>query len=175
MPKKTAHKVGNTVFRQATTETQIREMTQRQRGTREAAEEERVGQYVTDNEHSEDEEWETERIHRGWRNRLREGFRRMRRLDPFCDGQPRVGEQCIIMVGKAGHDLGQVGRVTDVKAVMVEVAYRGPQENGQIVYKNKRPSSLIMLEDGLEVVQSADGIVRIQRQRQEERGTVGPQ
>jgi hypothetical protein len=34
---------------------------------------------------------------------------------------------------------------------------------------------LIMLEDGLEVVQSADGIVRIQRQRQEERGTVGPQ
>jgi hypothetical protein len=110
------------------------------------------------------EDHECERAHRSWRNRLRDGFRQLVRLEPYCDGQPRAGEYCIIMTGKAGQDLGQMGRVTDVKPVMVEVAYRGPEE-GPIVYKNKRPSSLIMLEDGLEVIQTREGIIRIQRRR----------
>jgi hypothetical protein len=80
------------------------------------------------------------------------------RLETPYTGQPKVGEHCIVLVGKAGQDLGQMGRVTDTKAVMVEIAYRGSNE-GQILYKNKRPSSLIMLEDGLEVTQHDNGMI----------------
>jgi hypothetical protein len=79
-----------------------------------------------------------------------------------------------IVVGKARQDLAQTGQVIDVKAVMVKLAsYWGLQGN-KIVYKNKWPSSLIMLEEGLEVVQSKNGIMRIQKRVQEDRQRMEP-
>jgi hypothetical protein len=40
---------------------------------------------------------------------------------------PRIGEQCLVMKGKAGDDEGQVGVVTDRKRCMVEIAFQGPK------------------------------------------------
>jgi hypothetical protein len=82
---------------------------------------------------------------------------------------PQIGEHCLVLTGKMGDDIGQMGWVTDVKAVMVETGYRS-QKSGKIVYKHKKPSSLLMLEDGLMLEQDRNGMVWIQRSKGEELG-----
>ena len=83
-------------------------------------------------------------------------------MGPRGNVLPRVGQQCLVMVGDSGRDIGQVGQVTGVKAVMMEIAYRhGP--SGQVRRKHKRPSSVILLEDGLELAQNLDGTVWVRQ------------
>jgi hypothetical protein len=124
--------------------------------------------HVTDDEGSveETEEWVA---HQRWRERLRTGFCYMLRMGPRGNVLPRVGDHCLVVTGKAGDDIGQMGRVTDVKTLMVEIGYRSPR-NGKIVYKHKKPSSLVMLEDGLRLEQDKNGMVWIRRSKEEEHG-----
>jgi hypothetical protein len=126
---------------------------------------------VTDDEGSGDEtvEWVAQQR---WRERLRTGFRYLLRMGPRGNALPLVGDHCLVLTGKAGDDIGQMGRVTDVKAVMVEIGYRS-QKSGKIVYKHKKPSSLVMLEDGLRLEQDVNGMVWIRQFKGEEQENVG--
>ena len=72
--------------------------------------------------------------------------------------QPAIGQQCIVMKGVAGQDEGQMGVVTNRSRVMVEVTVAHHTGKGTVT-KRKQPSSLIMLEPGLGLVQDVDGTV----------------
>jgi hypothetical protein len=79
---------------------------------------------------------------------------------------PEVGAQCIVVVGNARQDLGQMAQVTQRKTKMVEIQYRGTK-NRRLDHKMKHPSSLIMLEDGLTVTQDEHGTVWVCRETKE--------
>ena len=72
--------------------------------------------------------------------------------------QPKVGQSCIIMIGVAGQDEGQMGIVTGRTRVMVEVTLAAKSGEG-IITKTKQPRSLVLLEAGLLMVQDPDGSV----------------
>jgi hypothetical protein len=76
-------------------------------------------------------------------------------MRPHGDALPKVGQRCLVVTGESGQDVGQMGQVTRVMAVMMEIAYRHGQD-GQVRVRRKRPSSIIMLEDGLELAQDPD-------------------
>ena len=59
-----------------------------------------------------------------------------------------------------------MGQVTEVKVKMMEIAFRSSQ-NGYLQYKQKRPSSVIMLEDGLKLVQEEDGTVWVRKETED--------
>jgi hypothetical protein len=91
------------------------------------------------------------------------------RMSVRSEELPRIGEQCLVMKGKAGDDEGQVGVVTDRKRCMVEIAFQGPK--GDIRRKLKRPGTLIFLKKGVTVKQDRNGTMWVQpeRKRSEER------
>jgi hypothetical protein len=99
-------------------------------------------------EKQEEEQQAKTQERRAWQERLRRGLRYMTHHGPRGNMMPAVGTHCIIMVGDARRDLGQMARINDRKAKMVEVIYRGAK-NRRMEHKMKRPSSLVMLEDGL--------------------------
>jgi hypothetical protein len=98
-----------------------------------------------------------------WQDRLRRGVRYIRRMRPRGNAMPAVGTHCIVIVGDAKQDLGQMAQVSSRKSKMVEIKYRGKQDR-RMDYKMKRPSSLIMLEEGLVLQQDVDGTVWIRRE-----------
>ena len=85
-------------------------------------------------------------------------------MKPHGDALPKVGQRCLVVTGESWQDVGQMGRVTRVMAVMMEIAYRHGQD-GLVRIRRKRPSSVIMLEDGLELAQEPDGTVWVRRTR----------
>jgi hypothetical protein len=95
-----------------------------------------------------------------WQERLRKGVRHMTRMGPRGNQLPEVGAHCIIIVGNTRQDVGQLAQVTEQKAQMVQVQYRGAK-NRRLESKLKRPSSLIMLEKGLTMKQDRYGTVWI--------------
>jgi hypothetical protein len=109
-----------------------------------------------DDKRDEDDENCRKRV--AWQERLRKGVRHLMRLEPRGNVLPEVGTRCIVMVGNAKQDLGQMAEVTDQKVHMVGVKYRGAK-NRRLEYKVKRPSSLVMLETGLTVKQDKHGTV----------------
>lgn len=74
----------------------------------------------------------------------------------------RIGDHCLILVGKTGRDIGQQGIVTELMPVMMGVEYRDGQ-NHKMVLKTKRPSSLLMLEEGLEIVRDKKGTLWVRQ------------
>jgi hypothetical protein len=116
---------------------------------------------VGDEQDDEQQAKTRERI--AWQERLRRGVRYMTHLGPRGNVMPAVGTHCIIMVGDARRDLGQMARINDRKSKMVEVIYRGAK-NRRMEHKMKRPSSLVMLEDGLTMRQDAQGTVWVVRE-----------
>jgi hypothetical protein len=109
------------------------------------------------NEETEDEH-DRRRVRIAWQERLRKGVRHLMRLEPRGNMLPEVGTRCIVMVGNARQDFGQMAEVTDQKVHMVGIKYRGAK-NRRLEYKVKRPSSLMMLEAGLTVKQDKHGTV----------------
>jgi hypothetical protein len=106
-----------------------------------------------------DDDQKTKSIRVAWQERLRRGFRHMVRMGPRGNVLPALGTHCIVMVGTK-QDVGQMAQVTDHKAQMVGIKYRG-SKNRRMDYKVKRPSSLIMLQAGLTMEQDAQGTVWI--------------
>jgi len=97
-------------------------------------------------------------IRRAWQERMRKGVRHLMHMEPRGNVLPDVGTRCIVIVGNARQDVGQMAEVTDQKVHMVGIQYRGAK-NRRLEYKVKRPSSLIMLEAGLTVKQDKHGTV----------------
>jgi hypothetical protein len=79
---------------------------------------------------------------------------------------PQIGQPCLILRGVEGKDLGQQAIITTQTKARVEVSFRA--QSGRQMTKLKHPSSLILLEDGLEVVQDERGFVWIKREREQE-------
>jgi hypothetical protein len=118
---------------------------------------------VTDEERSDDDESDPAAVpvRRGLASSLVQGLPWMK---PHGDALPKVGQRCLVVTGESGQDVGQMGRVTRVMAVMMEIAYRHGRD-GLVRIRRKRPSSVIMLEDGLELAQEPDGTVWVRRTR----------
>jgi hypothetical protein len=98
-----------------------------------------------------------------WQSRLRRGVCSLLHMGPRGNVMPEVGARCLVVVGNARQDLGQMAQVTQRKTKMVEIQYRGTK-NRRLEHKTKHPSSLIMLEDGLTVVQDDHGTVWVCRE-----------
>jgi hypothetical protein len=72
---------------------------------------------------------------------------------------PERGQQCLVLRGEEKKDLGQEAVVTKLTAARVHIAYR--DANGQQATRVKHPASLVLLDDGLHVVQDPMGFVWI--------------
>jgi hypothetical protein len=81
--------------------------------------------------------------------------------------QPPVGRLCLILKGDAEKDLGRMCVVSRQTKCMVSVVWK-EETSGRTHEKLKHPESLIQLEDGLRVVQDADGMLWIVRSEAEE-------
>ena len=100
---------------------------------------------------------------RGWRDKLA----LLTRVGTRGNTRPKLGQMCLTMVGKVNEDLGQIGVVTSVTPCMVAVT--SLRANGEdTVSRLKRPSSLILLETGLTLVQDSDGSIWIRSIRKME-------
>ena len=101
---------------------------------------------------------------------LKHVTRQLAQYRPHGSTRPELGQKCLIMKGKAGDDEGQVGIISDRTAAMVHVTYASDQHGGR-TSKLKRPSSLIMLDPDVTLVQKKDGTIWI-RQCTKTRGWV---
>ena len=79
---------------------------------------------------------------------------------PCGNKQPKLGQMCLIMKGKVGCDEGQMAIVSERTPVMVRVTYVCNQR-GMTRTKLKQPSSLIMLDPNVTLVQEKDGTMWI--------------
>ncbi len=70
--------------------------------------------------------------------------------------RPKLGQMCLVMIGESGCDEGQMGIVSERTPCMVRVTYICNQLGKQKT-KLKRPSSLIMLDPSVTLVQEDDG------------------
>jgi hypothetical protein len=82
------------------------------------------------------------------------------RLLPFKLGirqapEMPLGTRVFVFKGDARNDLGQVAIVSAIVGSQVEISYRGP--TGQIKTRRKQRASLIVMEDGVELVVTAQG------------------
>jgi hypothetical protein len=93
-------------------------------------------------------------------------LQQLSRVDKAGSELPQIGQPCLILRGVEGKDLGQQAIITTQTKARVEVSFRA--QSGRQVTKLKHPSSLILLEDGLEVVQDERGFVWIKREREQE-------
>jgi hypothetical protein len=66
-----------------------------------------------------------------------------------------LGVHVVVLKGDARKDLGQMAVVSGYAGSQVEISYRGP--SGLIATRRKQRSSLIKLEDGLELGIGEDG------------------
>jgi hypothetical protein len=70
---------------------------------------------------------------------------------------PEVGQVCLVLRGDKRTDVGQECVVTKQSVAQVWVLFR--DKNGCQATKLKHPASLVLLEEGLHVVQDAQGCV----------------
>jgi hypothetical protein len=68
---------------------------------------------------------------------------------------PEVGQVCLVLRGDERKDVGQECIVTKQSAARVQISFR--DKSGHQATKLKHPASLILLEDGLHVMQDAQG------------------
>jgi hypothetical protein len=79
--------------------------------------------------------------------------------------RPPVGRMCLILKGNAEQDVGQMGVVVRQTRSMVAVVWKD-EVTGRTHEKLKQPESLVQLEDGLKVIQDADGMLWIVAQQE---------
>ncbi len=88
-----------------------------------------------------------------------------------------LGSHVLVLKGEAMNDLGQMAVSSGVAGSQVVISYRGP--TGTIMTRRKRRSSLIRMEEGVELAVNAEGwpIIRASVNREttaenEDRGVV---
>jgi hypothetical protein len=91
-----------------------------------------------------------------------ECFRHVGRVGARGNMRPSIGQACLVVSGNAHEELGQVGVVIRQTPAMVEMMVRAKSGAPDSMVM-KRPSSLILLETGLVLVQDIDGSVWIRR------------
>jgi hypothetical protein len=79
---------------------------------------------------------------------------------PRGNNRPKVGQMCLVMTGETGNDEGQMAVVSDRTTSMVRITYMC-NPHGLIKSKLKRPSSLVMLDPAVTLVQDDDGTMWI--------------
>jgi hypothetical protein len=102
------------------------------------------------------------------RERVTARIRRLLRVGRAGNELPAVGQACLILRGDARSDLGQECVVTKQALSRVHISYRGA--NGRQATKIKHPGSLVLLEDGLRVMQDQRGFVWVRRELVSESG-----
>jgi hypothetical protein len=98
-----------------------------------------------------------ENVKQGWGAQLRASILRLTRIKKAGNELPSVGQCCLIVKGTERQDVGQEAVVTKQTKAMVRVTYA--DKNGRQVSKMKHPGSLILLGDGVHVMQDDDGFV----------------
>jgi hypothetical protein len=93
--------------------------------------------------------------------RVTKNILRLIRVGKAGNELPEVGQACLVLRGDERKDVGQECVVTKVSAARVRIAFRDAQ--GRQATKLKHPASLVLLEDGLHVMQDARGCVWIKR------------
>ena len=91
---------------------------------------------------------------------IKEKARRLFQARPRGNKQPKLGQMCLVMKGEAGGDEGQMALVSERTPAMVRVTYVC-NKHGLTKTKLKRPSSLVMLDPGVTLVQDNDGTMWI--------------
>jgi hypothetical protein len=100
---------------------------------------------------------------RNWLSR----FWQITRTGRNADRRPPVGRCCFVLRGDPDQDLGRMVMVVRQTKCMVVVRWKDEHSGEPSVEKLKHPGSLVQLEDGLEVQQDAQGMLWIQREREE--------
>jgi hypothetical protein len=89
-------------------------------------------------------------------------IRQLGRVNKAGNELPEVGQVCLVLRGDERKDIGQECVVTKQSASRVQISYR--DKNGrQEAMRLKHPASLVLLEDGLHLVQDARGCVWVRR------------
>ena len=94
---------------------------------------------------------------------------RVRRLPFRLGGQAPempLGARVLVLKGEAQNDIGQMAVISGICGSQVEISYRGP--TGVLRTRRKQRSSLIRMEDGVELVVNSSGWPVIRRSRDEE-------
>jgi hypothetical protein len=91
---------------------------------------------------------------------IKEKARRLFQARPRGNKQPKLGQMCLVMKGEAGGDEGQMALVSERTPAMVRVTYVC-NKHGLTKTKLKHPSSLVMLDPGVTLVQDNDGTMWI--------------
>jgi hypothetical protein len=108
------------------------------------------------------------RAPRGPLNAVRWVRDRIQALPYRLGGRPPelpLGVCVVVLKGEVRNDIGQMAIVSRIAGSQVEISYRGPA--GQLLTRRKSPSSLIRLEEGLELVINEDGWPIIRRMIEE--------
>ena len=102
-------------------------------------------------------EWSKRTIFGG---QIKQLAKRLFQARPRSNKQPELGQMCLVMKGKAGCDEGQMAIVSERTPVMVRITYVCNQRGGTKT-KLKQPSSLVMLDPSVTLVQEKDGTMWI--------------
>jgi hypothetical protein len=84
------------------------------------------------------------------------------RVNKVGNSLPERGQCCLVLRGEEKKDLGQEAVVTKQTAARVQISYR--DVNGRQATQVKHPASLVLLEEGLQMVQDANGFVWVKRE-----------
>lgn len=95
------------------------------------------------------------------REQMAANLRRLRRVGKAGNELPKVGQTCLVLRGDERKDIGQECVITKQSASRVHISFR--DGNGRQATRVKHPASLVLLEDGLHVVQDERGFVWIKR------------
>jgi hypothetical protein len=76
-----------------------------------------------------------------------------------------LGSRVLVLKGLADKDWGQVAIVSRIAGSLVEISYRGC--TGDIETRRKQVSSLIRLQEGLELITGDDGLPLIRQMQVE--------
>mgnify|MGYP000597636446 CR=1 FL=1 len=98
---------------------------------------------------------------RNVQERVTRNVRRLVRVGKAGNELPEVGQVCLILRGDERKDVGQECVVTKLSAARAHVSFR--DRSGRPATKLKHPASLVLLDDGLHVVQDARGCIWIKR------------
>jgi hypothetical protein len=91
---------------------------------------------------------------------IKEVAKRLFHARPRGNNRPKRGQMCLVMKGETGNDEGQMAIVSERTTSMVWITYVCNQL-GVTKTKLKRPSSLIMLDPSVTLVQDKDGTMWI--------------
>jgi hypothetical protein len=97
-----------------------------------------------------------------WRQRVTTGIGRMLRVGKAGNAIPEVGQHCLVLRSDEKKDIGQEAVVTKRTASRVHISYR--DGDGRQATRVKHPASLVLLGEGLHVVQDAQGFVWVRQE-----------